>query len=317
MTGKIPISHGSGQMRAQSISVQVSTRTRCNAGCRFCISRTTPGVADQQSSKDIKLCDFGRLEVGLHYARQLGASHAVLTSRADPTQEDEAYLCALVSTCHAYLPLVDMHTNGYFLLPGKPKSDLLRQLAQCGLTMVTFSIASFEAGMNRDLMLIKEGPGEMIQHARDLGLLVRCSLVVNKSGIKDFEEVRQYVRSAGDLGAHMVVVREVWLPEVYGNFNSDVYSWNQANWIDIKPIQDTFERLAEDRGNGFLRQLAPLPWGTPVFGIDGIFADRDHGVNVTFARCEEATAGSVLKSIVHRPDGHGYRNWDSRSDILY
>ena len=29
------ISHGAGQMRAQSISVQVSDREQCNAGCLY------------------------------------------------------------------------------------------------------------------------------------------------------------------------------------------------------------------------------------------------------------------------------------------
>ena len=66
-----------------------------------------------------------------------------------------------------------------------------------------------------------------------------------------------------------------------------------------------------------LKQKTPLPWGTPVFVVGGTFNDTQHGVNVTFARCDEATVGSVLKSIVHKPNGHGYRNWDHNGDILY
>lgn len=312
------ISHGSGQMRAQSISIQVSTRIRCNAGCKFCIARTTPGVEDAVSSKDVKLCGFSRLHVGLNYAKQLGATHAILTSRADPTQEDTGYLWDLVSASREYLPLVDMHTNGFLILPGMPRNNMLKQLVSAGLTMITFSIASFDAIENRNLMIVKRNAAELIPYALDLGLLVRCSLVMNKQGVRDFSGVMEYIRQAGELGAHMVVIREVWVPDVYGDFSPDVYDWNLENKIPIKPLQDMFIAVSGSFRNPYgLRERDPLPWGTPVFTVSGVFRDKTHGVNVTFARCEEATVGTVLKSIVHKPDGHGYRNWDDNGDILY
>jgi hypothetical protein len=142
-------------------------------------------------------------------------------------------------------------------------------------------------------------------------------LVVNKQGTADFKGVMGYVKQAGELGAQMVVVREVWVPEVYGDYNPDVYNWNLQNAVDIGPIQDQFIETAVDHNEFGLRQLDPLPWGTPVFVVEGIFSDREHGVNVTFAKCEEGTRGTVIKSIVHKPNGHGYRNWDFNGDILY
>lgn len=313
------ISHGAGQMRAQSISIQVSTRERCNAGCRFCISRTTQGVSVPEKSSDIKLCDDRRLRVGLNYAKQLGATHAILTSRADPTQEDDEYLACLVRTAREYLPLADMHTNGYLLLPGKPKKDLLRRLVDEGLTMITFSIASFNPAKNRELMIVKEGGADLIGTAKDLGLLVRCSLVVNSLGVQNFAQVIGYVRQAGSRGAHMVVVREVWVPEVYGTYDQEVYDWNREHRVRVPSIQEEFMSAAADKKNPYGIQLRdPLPWGTPVFAVsDAQMMESGHGVNVTFALCEEATVGPVLKSIVHKPNGHGYRNWDHNGDILY
>ncbi|MFH0873445.1 MAG: radical SAM protein [Candidatus Komeilibacteria bacterium] len=317
MSGTVPISHGSGQMRAQSISIQVSNRTRCNAGCKFCISRTTPGVADACSARDIQLCDEARLRVGLGYAQQLGASHAILTSRAETTQENPDYLKRLVSICRGYLPLVDMHTNGFLLHGVPPKGTLLKELTESGLTMITFSIASFNSRENQKLMNLPFSAADLIGRARDLGLLVRCSLVVNHQGVRDFDSIIDYINVAGELGAHMVVIREVWRPDVYGDFNREVLQWNRDNWIDIGPIQDQFlAEAAKNNGLG-LKQRDPLPWGTPVLVMGGVFEDPDHGVNITFARCDEATAGSVLKSIVHKPNGHGYRNWDHNGDILY
>lgn len=317
------IAHGSGQMRAQSISIQLSENERCNAGCLFCISRTTPGTSPEAPRRrsDAKVCDLGRLRVGLNYARTLGATHAVLTGRADPTQEDPAYLLQVIAACREYLPLVDMHTNGFLFQTGRPlhKVGLLERMVDAGLTMITFSVASFFESTNTMLMGIKQNPADLIRQAVDLGLLVRCSVVVNHEGIDDLEWLMEYIHSAGNLGAHMVVVREVWVPEVYGDWNRDVFAWNNANKVPIRPILHGF-RVRSESGiptrSLKIREGTPLPWGTPVFLVDG-FSNPSHGVNVTFALCEEANVGSVIKSIVHKPNGHGYRNWDHNGDILY
>jgi molybdenum cofactor biosynthesis enzyme MoaA len=312
----ISISHGSGQMKAQSISIQVSDRVRCNAGCQTCISRTTPGA--DKCGKEIKTCDLDRLEVGLAYAKRLGATHAILTGKADPTQEDEEYLKEVIRLARKYVPLVDMHTNGYLLLDGKPKADMLRRLKRAGLTMITLSIAHHDNEKNREFMKIKQSGADLIRKARALGLMVRVSVMVHKQGVRDTESLMDYIRELGNLGAQMVVVREVWIPNVYSDINREVYDWNVANKLDIAPIQNEFREHAKMRDNAYgIREGDPLPWGTPVFLVGGIFDDPNHGVNVTFARCDEANSGTVMKSIVHKPDGHGYRNWDHNGDILY
>lgn len=311
---QVRIAHGDGQMKAQSISIQVSDRDKCNAGCRFCISRTTPAHA--QIGRQITLVDFKMLRDALQYAVRLGATHAVLTGRADPTQEDDDYLVEMVRICREYLPRVDMHTNGFLFRSGAKKENLLHRLYDAGLTNITFSIASFDEDVNQRLMVQRGSSAELIQKAVDLGLYVRTSLVVNKSGVHDTNTVLRYAKQAGDLGAHAVVIREVWIPEVYGNAIQEVYDWNHANVIDIGPIQDNFLGIASERGNIHGLSLGqPLPWGTPVFLMGGQFEKKDHGVNITFARCEEAV-GNVLRSIVFK-DGRCYRNWDHKGDILW
>lgn len=305
-----------GQLRAQSISIQVSERTKCNGHCKFCISRTTPGNNTEKVLYP-KKCGFKRLKVGLNFAKTLGATHAILTGKADPTQEDYPYLCNLVTLASRYVPLVDMHTNG-LSLQEHGDSRVIESLVDCGLTMITYSIASFDDVVNRAIMGIPQSPEYLIKKALDLGLLVRCSLVVNKSGAADFDGVMNYIQAAGDLGAHMVVIREIWIPEIYGDYNREVYEWNVANKVDISDIENTFIKVSEKPNKWGLAQRDPLPWGTPVFVVGGNFSNNsNHGVNVTFARCDEATRGPVIKSIVHKPDGHGYRNWDHNGDILY
>lgn len=315
MTDHRQIAHGSGQMRAQSISIQLSTRTRCSAGCTFCISRTTPGTP-VENVKDVHLCDLDRLDVGLMYAERLGATHAILTGRADPSQEDPDYLESVVAMCKEHGFLVDMHTNGYLFQTNLGKQNLLKRLVKAGLTMITLSIASHEANVNQDLMLIKHSPVNLIKQCRELGLMVRASLVINKSGVSNVDGILEYIRVLGNLGVQMVVLREVWIPETHGTVNQDVWNWNKANKIDIGPLEDEFTELGKEKKHGIMLGN-PLPWGTPVFLVGGIFDEPTHGVNVTFARCEEANVGTVIKSVVHMPDGHGYRNWNHKADILY
>lgn len=307
------ISNGESRPWALSISIQVSSRKRCNANCKFCISRTTPGSGQCEK---VEFCDMNRLRVGLDYAKNLGATHAILTSKADPTQEDPKYLCELIRTAREYVPLVDMHTNG-LKIQREGGSELLKKLVDAGLTMVTFSIASFHTETNKELMGVVQDTKNLIKQAVDLGLLVRCSLVVNKKSSHNLDSIMRHIYQAGNLGAHMVVLREVWIPND-AKKDHPVFAWNKENQIEIAPIQKEFTSIALILENTYeLRLQDPLPWGTPVFTIDGRFDDPDHGINITFARCDEASMGRILKSIVHKPNGHGYRNWDRNGDILY
>jgi len=312
-----------GQLRAQSISIQVSTRIRCNGGCRCCISRITPN-ADGIDEK-IQLCDIDEdVRKGLSYATRIGATHAILTGKAEPTQEDYLYIYQLLEECHGVWRLIaDMHTNGFLLQPGKSKYTL-DQLKAAGLDMITFSVFHHRPEIHREITGLKVDFENLIREAVHLGLLVRCSLVLARNGVGTFDDVLRYIKYFGNLGVHMVVVRELWLPEFRaGKFNQEVYEWNHRNFIRLDDIANRFHQLAMMAHKTVawetypVYELAPLPWGAKVFGMEGCFDDPEHGVNITFARCEENDRGPVLKSIVHKPNGHGYRNWDSNANILY
>lgn len=312
-----------GQMRAQSFSIQVSTRERCNSRCKFCISRTTPNISHLH--EEVQLCHMHRLKAGLGYAKQLGATHTILTGKADPTQEDDHYIHKLIQTARSYLPLVDFHTNGFLLQSKFDNSSLkswlsLKELVQAGLTMITFSIAHHNPEKNKELMGISIDYKDIITRASELGLLVRASLVLCASGIWTFDDIYNYIIYMGSLGVHMVVLRELWNPgsEVsWTGKNQEVGAWNKQNFVSLERIQEYFDIHSSKIMPEKIYRRDPLPWGTPVYVVENAFKDIHHGVNVTFARCGEATKCPVMKSIVHKPDGHGYRNWDSNGDILY
>lgn len=309
-----------GQLRALSMSIQVSDRTKCAAGCLPCISRTTPG--EDPSCGDVKLCSMRRLKIGLGFAERAQATHAILTGRADPTQEEVSYLCDLIRLSRQHVPFVDMHTNGALAQKGMRKAGLIKELAQAGLTMLTLSVASFDDEVNRYLMKIKRNPADLIEEALSEELLVRCSLLMTKKTVATFDDVYQYIIEAGRRGVHQVVVREVWIPDAVAvGADNEVLAWNRENQVPIGPVDDLFLSAASDERSSQLlriRRLDPLPWGTQVFAVGhGVFPDREHEVNVTFARCDDGSTGAVTKSVVHRPNGHGYRTWARMGDILY
>jgi hypothetical protein len=188
-------------------------------------------------------------------------------------------------------------------------------MVKSGLTMVTFSLSHYDIEKNKDFMGIRMDYKNLIGWARSLGLLVRCSLLLSKEGICNAEGIIDYVEKVGSWGAHMVVVREIWRPASTSKDSlfEAVSSWNFNNWIDLKGVEDDW---ISRMGNNNIEERQPLPWGQKVYVVKSQ-KDPDFGVNVTFARCNDAVQGDFLKSIVHKPDGHGYRNWDSNGDILY
>ncbi|HCC23418.1 TPA: hypothetical protein DF272_04570 [Candidatus Falkowbacteria bacterium] len=295
-----------GQLQAQSLSCMISNRTRCNAGCLGCISRTTPGCS--QLSTDIVELDIHRLNVGLDFASRCGATSAILTGKADPLQERPTYLTKLIRTCRAKMPEVDIHTNGFLL----GKRHQLKNLVNAGLTMITFSIASFNPDENTAFM--GENARHMDYHrliaeARALGLKVRCSLLLTKISVNGLNGVIDYIRTAKEYGAHQIVIRELWVSDVEAEHQSETWYWNQANKISLDPLIKEFWRCHRRGHQHGIKYIWPLPWGAPIFDV--------FGMNVTFARCEESLNGATLKSIVHKIDGHGYRDWDHEGSILY
>lgn len=311
-----------GQLKAQSISLQVTDRTRCNGSCRCCISRTTPNTSGM--SGDIKECGMDDIKRGLTFAKRVGATHAILTGKAEPTQERPGYIYYLMTACRAHGFLVDLHTNGYLLQNHIKSGFMLPELKTAGLTMITFSVFHHNADIHRTITGLSVGFEDLIKEANRIGLLVRVSLVLTKEGIGTFNDVLEFIKYMGNLGVHMVVIRELWIPEFRaGDFNEDVYKWNKANLIKLYEISNEFRDLAtrahQDIGweQNPVYQLAPLPWGAEVYAMEGCFDDAEHGVNVTFSLCEENDKGPVMKSIVHKPNGHGYRNWDFNGNILY
>jgi len=297
-----------GNVEALSLSVMLSTRTRCNANCKACISRNTGGKTEGEV---VEHTNFQRLKSHILRLKAMRGSHVILTEGADPLQERGIYLGRVVSLARECdIPYVDMHTNGLRLQSERGKSTL-QDLADMGLTHITFSVASFNNEVNREFMGVEQRPFDLIQVARQCGLRVRCSLLLTKETVHDLAGILDYVQGAKAAGVRFVVIREVWAPSIQrlGKVrDSKTLDWCVDNQVDIDPLIEETAEYAH-RADTRATELDSLPWGQRVFDI--------YGVNVTYARCDDGQKGQTLKSIVAKPDGELYRGWDNDADVLY
>jgi hypothetical protein len=237
------------------------------------------------------------LSRGLKYARQLGATHCIITSKADPLQ-DWSYVQDIAFQASEYGFLVDLHTNGYLLVRSMI-DEFLGHVDQ-----VTFHTESFDKDVNREIMGIQPPDEEVVRCIVKLGKLVRFTALANKKTLPDVRAVIDYVKRAGALGAQRVAIREL------GTYNK----WCEDNWVDVV---DMFFKMAaltnpHTTGNALYRRGAGLPTGENVFLFD------DPPVQLTLGSgCFGEADDFTIRSIVHRPDGHGYRSWFDVSNILY
>jgi molybdenum cofactor biosynthesis enzyme MoaA len=219
-----------------------------------------------------------------------------------------------VTACRSKLPQVDIHTNGLLLVQG----DRLKKLVDWGLNMVTFSIASFDADKNKQIMGVRQPVQTLINTANQLDILVRCSLLLTKKTAHNPATIIEYVRQARELGADMVVCRELWLPACPNDDSEEIQSWVKANHVNMKRLEQAFLKASKGEVQYDLpiRLIRLLPWGARVYDVGG--------VNVSFAHCDERFNNGTYKSIqlVPRTKPWGAINWriqgswDSTGDVL-
>lgn len=308
-----------GKTQIQSVSIVPSTRRGCNAGCRSCIAHMTPGTTEAKPS----YCPLHRVRDLLDYGKQGGAMTAIFTSKAEPTLDyldDPGQFIDMMAMARDALPQVDMHTNGILLAEHE---SILANMVDYGLNMLTLSLSSFDENKNRDFMRIKSeayNPHKIIEQANQLGILMRCSVLLTRQTVDGIDSLLDYIRSARDSGVDMVVVRELWnAPET---LSDPVSRWCNTNFVPAMPIYQEIITASESDDGGrslygmHFEKVRLLPWGTQTFSIDG--------VNVTFANCDEKCPTGTIKSVQLVPKTYpskviGWRmrgSWGNDGDTL-
>lgn len=267
--------------QVQSVSVIPTTSNACNAGCKYCVARMTPGNIDGE----VVWVPRKRVANLLYYGSRGGAMTAIITSKGEPTldmRRDIGKFLTRVEMCASAIPQVDLHTNGMVLNRGA-----IEELRDAGVNMVTLSVGSFEPAKNAYLMGVEVDYKRLIGMLNEAGICVRISTVCTSANVHSAGAARTHILAARNLGADMVVLRECWMPE---RLVDDVRSTREvAEWIaENHTSAAELERDLIDK-TLYASVVRKLPWGANVYDVGG--------VNVTFARCDETHDDGFYKSI--------------------
>ena len=297
-------------MNVQSISI-VPEVAGCNQRCKFCIARMTP----KPEINDFNQKEYLRkLEGALMWAKAGGAQTAIITSKGETLLSDEKYLIEVTKLSKRYFGQIDLHTNGALLT-----EEMAKNFYENGLTNITLSVPSLN---RRELIEITEkfvDYRKIIKFCREIGLVTRLSCIVNKSGVKDFNSMLDYIRQAKSAGARQIVFRELWIPKESEQTNLEVYEWSKKNIISLVKFRDFIKSLeAEEKA----RYIFTLPWGEEVFDIDGMNITcatctvNYYNVNCTSESCDRNDSIDTIKSVVFLSDGHLYSTWEFEGSII-
>ena len=297
-------------MNIQSISI-VPEVVGCNQRCKFCIARMTPKPEINGFNQEEYL---RKLEGALMWAKAGGAQTAIITSKGETLFSDEEYLIEVIKLSKRYFGQIDLHTNGNLLT-----KEMAKNFYENGLTNITLSVPSLN---RRELIEITEkfvDYRKIIKFCREVELVTRLSCTVNKSGVKDFDSMLDYIRQVKSAGARQIVFRELWIPKESKQADLEVYKWSKKNIIDLEKFRDIIKSLeAEEKA----RYIFTLPWGEELFDIGGMnitcatCTANYYSVDCAGGSCGRNNSADTIKSVVFLPDGHLYSSWELEGSII-
>jgi molybdenum cofactor biosynthesis enzyme MoaA len=207
-------------------------------------------------------------------ARSRGAERAVITGGGEPTLLPWQQVNALVSACKRHFNKVVLITNGVRLasLPEQESSELLRDLAVAGLTVLAVSRHHYREDTNAKIMKFETWTPAVLKAAAAVReilpqLRLRLICVLQKGGVESATDVSEYVSWATGLGVQEICFKELYVAtseeSVYYAREANVFS--TSHQVPLTVVPDWAHK------SGF-RLSGRLPWGAPIF--DGNVAGR-------------------------------------------
>lgn len=283
-------------MKINSISI-VPQEVGCNFKCKYCIAHMTESIRKGAPRPGINL---PKLERCLKYAKDFGASTAIVTSHGETLIGSWTNIENILWLCSKYFGQIDLHTNAAEVLkPPKYGRGFSTMLAPY-LTNMTVTVAHYSERKNVELMGRTIDYKKLFQITNNLGITVRLSCVVCRDGISDYDEMLKYLDFYRELGVAQVVFRELWIPN---NADEGVLDWCCKNRIEQREINEWLKDL---QINESCKSLAL--WGDMPYDYEGIA--------VATSTCTQNNTQEVMKSVVYNSDNFLYPDWDSKCKIM-
>lgn len=284
-------------MKINSISI-VPQEVGCNYKCKYCIAHMTKGVREGSPRPGINL---PKLEKCLKYAKDFGASTAIITSHGETLMGSWTNIENILWLCSKYFGQIDLHTNAAEILKLPKYGRGFSQMLAPYLSNITITVAHYDPKKNEELMGRTIDYERLFDTLNSLGLIIRLSCVTCKEGINSYEKMMDYLEFYHTLGVSQVVFRELWVPK---NVDEDVFEWCFKNKIKQTEINEWLQELQTN--NMDCKSLAL--WGNMPYDYNGLA--------VATSTCTQNNTQEVIKSVVYNYDNFLYPDWDSKCKIM-
>jgi len=287
-------------------SFSVNTGGGCNIKCPFCVSRMSYRV--NQPPK--KMVNPQRLAFLADKFMDVssGIPYGIITGKGEPTLAPREWLGEIIEVMRNVrgpgLGLVpELQTNGTLL-----NADNMGYWSDNGLSTIALSSVSHLDMVNSQMLTggkLEWSQGRIIKEAKDIGLLIRLTVILTKGGVDSADSFLAFMNWAQAHGVHQVTFRKMGAPrDVTLNRSQKVAQWIQENNVDPNIIIGTLRQRVQA---GEATEKKPWPWALR-FGYDGM--------SVVVTDHMNAPKDGKARHAVVQPDGHLYGSWDDPADII-
>ncbi|SIO65820.1 cyclic pyranopterin phosphate synthase [Singulisphaera sp. GP187] len=232
-----------GECRFLSCSV-LPVRVACNLTCPFCFSKSSLSALRDEPRR----WDLGEVANYYRFARDRGAMRLVVTGGGEPLLRP-GLVVDLVRTGRRVFDEVALFTNGSRLTP-----DLVRHLADAGLSYVCYSRHAADDDENRALMGAGAPAVTEVAAAAAAGpLKLRATCVMTRGYVDDKAAVWRYIDTLRPFGISEFTFKHTYVAyerSVFQGTNED--TWSRRHQVEFDP----FEGEGEPVGG--------LPWGPVI-----------------------------------------------------
>lgn len=277
-------------MKINNFQIMVGNEA-CNAGCKFCISRSTYKITDNYPA---------RLEKAKLLGKRLNITTAIITGKGEPTLISSEKLRNIISDLSNSFPVIELKTNALVLTV----KDLLEYYYN-GLTTVAISRVHYDDKKNNEAMQIKKNQDLTRFKNVTVPICKRLVITMCKGYIDSSKEVAKVIEYVKKIGFHQLTLYPVGKPQFC--HNSKIEKWIEKHSLDINQLQGA-EHYLETRGN----LITAFDWGGKMFDIDGI--------TILIGSClddDKNRQSGNFHSLILGTDGHVRLSWEYKGSMIF
>lgn len=273
-------------MKFETLSVVVGTK-KCNANCRYCVSRLTQGDVEHAGG-----CNLPRLDIAMKLARD--CQEVIVTGVGEPTLEISTLKTVIGRLWEAGFPIITLQTNGIAV-----SDEYACDLKAVGLSRIALSTCGLDIDANRDIMRSKHIPDPLLFTARmkKLGLSTRLSVIATIAAFDDCYST----------GTPLVIIhdciRDGSVDQLTFRDLGGKSEWINENFFGLRPLRHYLSESPD------AVELLRIPHGCTVYDY--------HGQNVAVTNClTESTRLEKQRQLICFPSGRLAYSWQHKGAVI-